>query len=151
MREHVFELVVYGTAQPAGSKRALPRGGKGGGRPIIVDANKKSRPWKDLVSQEAGPAMADRDPFEGPLHMAVTFFRARPKGHMGTGRNEGTVRPSAPPYPHTRPDTVKLTRAIEDALEGVVFRNDAQVVTHRLEKRYGTPERVVILIRPELA
>ena len=74
---------------------------------------------------------------DGPLRLTLTFFRTRPLGHYGTGRNAAQLKDRAPDKPTVRPDTVKLTRAVEDALTGVVWRDDSQVTTHLLKKRYG--------------
>jgi Holliday junction resolvase RusA-like endonuclease len=41
---------------------------------------------------------------------------------------------------------LKLARAVEDALTGVVWRDDAEIVAEGLAKLYGTPERVEISI-----
>ena len=43
---------------------------------------------------------------------------------------------------------LKLARAVEDAMSGVVYRDDAQVVTEVLRKRYGEPARAEVAIRP---
>lgn len=132
-------FVVHGTPQPAGSKRAFFRGG----RTVVVDANKKSRPWKDVVAQVAGDAMAGRALMQGPLELTLRFFVHRPKGHHG---KLGFVLASAPRFPMVRPDVLKLARGVEDALSGVCYRDDSQIVMEHLFKEYG-PERVEIEIR----
>lgn len=135
-------LTVLGRPQPAGSKRAFQN--KHTGRVQVVDASKGSRPWKQQVAGEASsqaPEMLD-----GPLRLDVTFVLARPKGHFGSGRNAAEIKPSAPPYPATRPDTTKLLRAVEDALTGIVWRDDAQVVEQAARKVYGAPERCEITV-----
>lgn len=135
-----FRLVVYGTASPAGSKRVVPAGGRPGGRPLVVDASRGAAAWKRTVAQEAGAAMQGRRLLEGPLAVTFTFVAARPKGHFGTRG----LRPSAPSRPTTRPDVLKLARAVEDALTGIVWRDDAQIVDERLTKVYGEPARVEV-------
>lgn len=139
-----INLTVFGRAAPAGSKKAVPMGKRWG----VVDDSKRSKPWKDQVAQQAGLAMAGRDLIREPVHVQFTFFVRRPKGHMGTGRNAGKVRPSAPQYPAKKPDVLKLARAVEDALTGVVYNDDAQIVSEYLEKQYGEPERVEIAVQP---
>lgn len=136
-----YQLTVYGNAEPAGSKRGFYRP-KLGVR--IVDANQKSRAWKDLVSQEAGK-IAD-GLLEGPLWLEALFYRPRPAGHFGKGRNAGVLKSSAPSHPATRPDATKLLRAVEDALTGVLYRDDAQIVHQVVAKKWGEPARVVIKI-----
>jgi Holliday junction resolvase RusA-like endonuclease len=132
-------VTVFGTPQPAGSKTA---GQTKGGRLFVRDAAKKSRPWKDAVTQEAGPAMEGRELLRGPIGLRLVFIRARPKAHYG----KRGLLPSAPKYPTTKPDLTKYVRGVEDALRGVVWKDDSQVVSQANDKRYGSPERVEILV-----
>ena len=39
---------------------------------------------------------------------------------------------------------LKLARAVEDALTGIVWRDDAQIVDEQLSKVYGEPARVEV-------
>lgn len=132
-----YELTVYGNAEPAGSKRAFYRPSLG---VRVVDANPKSREWKNLVAQAAGHIANGL--LEGPLLLEATFYRPRPSSHYGSGRNKTVIKDSAPAFPIVRPDTTKLLRAIEDALKGVWYRDDAQIVDQIVKKRWGTPARV---------
>jgi Holliday junction resolvase RusA-like endonuclease len=138
-----FIFCVLGLPRPAGSKRAfaIRKAGIPTGRIAVVDACKESRDWKNTVSQEAAIAMSeeDRQMFTGPVSLSVIFHLPRPKGHYRTGKNAAELRRTAPEYPITKPDLLKLTRAVEDALTGIVWRDDSQVVEQRLEKRYGKP------------
>jgi Holliday junction resolvase RusA-like endonuclease len=138
-----YQLTVYGNAEPAGSKRAFYRP-KLGVR--VVDDNKKAKPWKDLISQKAGQIACGQ--LQGPLLLEVDFYRTRPKGHYGTGKNACTVKASAPAYPDTKPDTTKLLRGVEDALTGIFYRDDAQICRQMVSKRWGDPARVVIRVSP---
>jgi hypothetical protein len=152
MTRLMFEVI--GHPEPAGSKRAVPlhRGGggwAGGGR--VIDANPKAAPWKREVAVAAVDAMRiaygpEPELFPGPRGLAVVFTVLRPKGHFGTGRNAGRLKESAPPYPIVKPDATKLLRGVEDALTGVVWRDDAQVVEQRVSKRYGEPESAAVTI-----
>lgn len=142
--EPEIRIVVLGRPQPAGSKRAFKHPHTG--RIMVTDDAKGSRPWKQQV---AGAALEHR-PVElltGPLELDVWFIMARPKGHYGSGRNSSVVKPSAPPFPTVKPDTTKLIRAAEDALTGIVWRDDAQIVDQHAHKRYGEPERCEIVVR----
>lgn len=136
--------VVYGSAKPAGSKRAFRYRAKSGGHKIaITDANPNSRDWKTIVSQAVGDARGGQSLLSGPLSLSLVFVVARPKGHFG----KRGLLPSAPSHPAKRPDLLKLARAVEDALTGVVWRDDSQIVTEVLNKVYGNPERVEISIQ----
>lgn len=135
---------VLGRAQPAGSKRGFVNPRTGG--VIITDANKASRPWKQEVASVARDAMEDRDLFTGPLVLNVVFTFTRPKGHYGTGRNHDVVKPSAPEYPAVKPDATKLLRGVEDAMTGIVWRDDCQVVRQYVHKQYGARDQVNVMV-----
>jgi Holliday junction resolvase RusA-like endonuclease len=146
-----WRFEVLGKPQPGGSKTAfvIPNTK----RAVVVDANKNLKPWKAAV-QEAAREQTPRwweGPLEGPVYLSLIFVRQRPKHHFGTGRNEQVLKDSAPRYPTGRPDTTKLTRGLEDALTGVAWKDDAQIVTQVCLKRYADPgegERVVVEITP---
>lgn len=144
-----FRLVVFGRPAPAGSKKAFTYRSTRDGqiRASVTDDSKGSAPWKKEIRQAAGRAIGDRGLLEGPLKMRLVFYVARPKSHYGSGRNAGKVKPSAPAYPAKKPDVLKLARAVEDALTGIVYRDDSQIVVELLEKYWGTPERVEIDVR----
>lgn len=143
MSEVFLTFRVLGLPRPAGSKRAfaIRKNGKPTGRIAVVDDCKESRDWKSTVSNEAAIAMrtVNRQLCVGPVTLSVAFQMPRPKGHYRTGKHANELRPSAPQFPITKPDLLKLTRAVEDALTGIVWRDDSQVVAQRLEKKYGQP------------
>jgi Holliday junction resolvase RusA-like endonuclease len=137
-------VVVYGTAQAAGSKRGfIMHRGRPTERVVITDANRNAKSWKDQVAQQAGLAMHGRELLRGPLEVEFTFYRKRPQGHVGARG----VKPSAPRFPTTKPDVLKLARGVEDAMTGVVYADDAQIVREVLVKEYGEPERCLIVVR----
>jgi Holliday junction resolvase RusA-like endonuclease len=141
---NTVHFTVLGKPQPAGSKSAYlnPKTGKIN----VSDSNKKSRPWKQQVAGAAADQV--EEVWTGPLALTVAFYVARPKGHYRTGRNADLLRDSAPVWPTTKPDTTKLLRAVEDALIGVLYRDDAQVVRQVVTKHYvdDTPERCEVMV-----
>jgi Holliday junction resolvase RusA-like endonuclease len=138
----VIAFTVYGQAAPAGSKRGFQRGG----RVIITDANPNARAWKAVVLDAASQAMNGHELLHGPISLQLTFCVPRPKGHYGSGRNADRVRGSAPAHPTVKPDLLKLARGVEDALSGVCYRDDAQIVREVLRKEYSEPARVEVVL-----
>jgi Holliday junction resolvase RusA-like endonuclease len=73
---------------------------------------------------------------EGPLKVSLRFGLLRPKGHFG----KRGLKPSAPQYPTVKPDVIKLARCVEDALNGLAWKDDSQIVFEELGKVYaGSP------------
>ncbi len=138
-------FTVPGTPAPGGSKKAMITPGTG--RIFLRDAGKNNAGWRQRVSIFASQAMAGRKPLQGPLELKMTFWLARPKSHYGTGKNATTLKPWAvESWPTGPPDTTKLVRAAEDALKGIVWIDDAQVVIQAAEKRYGTEAGLAVVV-----
>lgn len=152
----MIKFVIYGKPQPAGSKRAfaIRKGGVLTGKVTVVDAAKGSRSWKQEVAKTALEhkrwAYGNDSPLlRGPLVLVVTFMLRRPAGHYGTGKNATALRAGAPLFPAVKPDATKLLRAIEDALTGIIWADDAQIVSQVALKRYAhldQPEHVEVYI-----
>ena len=176
--EPLIEFVVEGVPATQGSKNPVvptykrgPQAGEpvrrhrpdcplGGGRatgcgcPVMVstrdDNAEKLHAWRDVVGYTARAAYRG-DLLDGALLASFVFHRPRPKGHYGTGRNERVVKDSAPAYPTGTPDGLKLARAVEDALTGVIVTDDARFVSEHIGKRYVNwwePYRVEVTICP---
>ena len=137
-------FTVHGNAQPAGSKRGFVNHVTG--RVIVTDDNKRLKPWQGEVKAAAAEAMDGRPLFEGPLDVWLVFYRPRPRGHY-TGKGELSAGGRRALVPTTKPDVLKLARGVEDALTGIVWRDDAQIVDELLTKRYGEPARVEVRVR----
>lgn len=144
----MIKFTAYGEPRTAGSKRAFAlrrRDGslvtRAGGSPVInvTEDNAKSKDWRRTVAWSA------REVFSGELlrcalKVEFTFYRPRPKGHHGVHGLSKTGRET--PFPIGRPDVLKLARAAEDALTGVVWNDDAQIVLEVLRKEWGEPARL---------
>ncbi len=148
-----YRFIVFGTAQPAGSKQAFvplhpqtkqPYRNKNGGIVVsVVDDNKRSKGWKRLVAktaqEECGTPL-----LTGPLKVTLVFYRERPKSHCGAVGLNKVGRET--PYPITKPDSGKLARGTIDAMTGIMYQDDAQIVDDITLKRYGSPARVEITV-----
>lgn len=151
-------FTVYGQAQPAGSKSSfVPRDKRTGqpfqknGRIIVntVDSNPKSKDWKQQVSYEARKAYTGQL-LEGPLRFTLTVYRVRPAGHYkkskGVMTGELNTEGLSARFPITKPDVLKLARGVEDALSGVLYRDDAQICDERLLKVWGPQAKIEVTI-----
>lgn len=144
----MISFFVAGDPKPAGSKRGIPiyRGHKGHkeftGHVAVVDACESSQDWKRTVHIESKQQfLAAKHPmFTGPVTLTLVFAMRRPKAHFGSGKNLLIVKPSAPKDHVIKPDVTKLVRAVEDALTGVAWVDDAQVVEQKVFKYYAVFE-----------
>lgn len=139
-------FTVQGVPATSGSKRAFPFRRKDGSLGVnVTPDNKRSKPWMAAVASAARDAYQG-ELLRGPIEIEVMFYMVRPKSHMRTSRLGG-LRDSAPQFPALKPDLSKLVRAIEDAMRGVIFNDDAQVVSIVALKRYWDSASAVIKVR----
>lgn len=136
------EFTVYGIAAPAGSKTT---GVSKAGTRFVRDSNPASQHWKTEVAAAAGKMMEELQLgcLEGPLGLDLQFYRPRPKNHFGS---KGNLLLGKPKFPIGRPDSTKLTRAVEDAMTGIVYKDDSQIVYQTIGKRWGEPARVTVRV-----
>jgi Holliday junction resolvase RusA-like endonuclease len=99
----------------------------------MVDAGRGNKEWRSVVALVGREIMMGRAPFTAALALRVTFVRPRPKVHYGARG----IKASAPQSPTTKPDATKLLRALEDALTGICWIDDAQIVAQLVRKVYG--------------
>jgi crossover junction endodeoxyribonuclease RusA len=121
------KIEFFAAGQPAqqGSKRSV-----GNGRFVEVNPNLHS--WRSVVAAAC--------PLEAPLScgvaMVVEFRYSRPKSHYGTRKGQPYLKGNAPIFKTSPSDLDKLIRAVNDALTGVAFVDDALVVHITASKVY---------------
>ena len=121
---------VVGEPAPKGSMK-IRRGGRG-----MTNDNSRTKSWQQYVEWEALKAMreSDLDPYrDQAMTVYIEFCITRPPSHY---TRAGLVKKASAEWPQTKPDLDKLTRAVLDALEGVVYDNDSRVVCLAASKRY---------------
>lgn len=114
------------------------------------DAGPDEEAWVKAIRLAAADGMRRRGlellPRGCPVAIAMTFYKERGVGHYGTGRNAGIVKASAPACPAVLPDVDKMMRSALDALTGVVYEDDGQVIGGPIWKAYGSPARLDLQI-----
>ena len=141
-----ISFFVPGIAKTAGSKKSFRHAKTG--KIITLDDCDKSEDWKVAVRAEAYRAMSGDIPFACPVSLVVEFRMQRPRYHYGTGRNASKLKPSAPEWHATKPDATKLLRCIEDAMTGIVWADDAQVVRQEVAKTYSDKPGAMVSVCP---
>lgn len=127
-----------GECKTKGSFRALVS--KSTGRAFLIPTS-KDKAWQQRVSLFAAQAMAGHPPAtDCAVNLHATFFLERPKAHYRTGSHADELRDDAPKRPFRKPDRDKLERSVCDALTGIVYGDDAQIVGGQVEKRYADLE-----------
>ena len=134
----MIEFTTFMKPQPQGSSNAYVRGG----RAIVTSANKNLKPYRQRVTRDAievakrvkgswgGIALFDE---RIPVRLTLEFEFVKPKS--AKKRVHMTVKP----------DCDKLVRGVCDALTGVIYADDSQVVEIIARKRYGATDSVRVV------
>jgi len=116
-------FTVLAIPRPQGSMRAwVP---KGSTRAVLTSDNAGLKGWRNAVAVQA-MTVAAAGQFVGPVAMVVHFTLPRPDSLPR--RIVAHVR---------KPDLDKLLRSVGDALTGVLYRDDSQVVELHARKLYA--------------
>ncbi len=131
---------VEGIPKTKGSMRSWLN--KRTGRIVTHNDDPRTAAWERRVHLEAVAAArrAALRPFSGAVVVSLTFRLPRPPSSV---RRDGTPRARAEPWPLKKRsgDLDKLQRPVLDALTGIAWSDDAQVVGVAATKEWATRER----------
>jgi crossover junction endodeoxyribonuclease RusA len=120
----VIQFDALGLPVPKGSLKAFTP--KGWTRPVLTSTSVGLKDWAAVVRYQA-QSVAPGTLYPDGVAVWLAFRLPRPK-----------ALPKAKLTPHTKkPDLDKLIRAVLDALSGVLFTDDSQVVQLTCSKRYA--------------
>ncbi|MBC8522204.1 MAG: RusA family crossover junction endodeoxyribonuclease [Methanomicrobia archaeon] len=119
----VIEFVIEGNPVPKGRPKAARVGKR-----AILYTPKKTREYEAHVASVAKDYAPDGGLLTGPLRVFLSFYLKKSKGL--SKRIVHHVK---------RGDIDNYVKSILDALEGVIYKNDSQVVELHATKSYGEP------------
>jgi len=134
----IVTFVVPG--QPQGKGRA--RVGRIAGHARMFTPE-KTLAYEGLVAHQASIAMGPLPLFEGPCSVSMDIVCQIPASWSVKKQTQaiiGAIRPI------TKPDVDNVEKAIFDGCNGVVWKDDVQVVDVRKSKRYGEIPGVTVVI-----
>lgn len=114
------------------------------GRNGIVYTPKKTKEAENLIAEKAVQHMHGKPPFEGPVKLYLEFIYEIPKSWSKKKRAEAIEGK----YKISRPDMDNCEKTVMDALNGIVFVDDAQVASKETVKIYGDQSHVIIKVTP---
>lgn len=129
----------------------VPGHPQGKGRPRFVRATgrtytpEQTRNYEGMIRLAAETAMAGRGPIKRPVALAMAAVFGVPK-RFPRARREAAL--SGGEFPAKRPDIDNVVKAATDAMNGVVYRDDAQIVSVRCSKIYGPSPMLTVSVTP---
>lgn len=145
-------ISFYVPGKPVGKARArsapLMRGGAPvigkGGRPVVIHHTPaKTVQFENLIAYHGQQAMQGRALYEGPMRLTLLIDFDVPASWSQKKRSAalaGVIRPTK------KPDCSNILKAVEDALNQVVYVDDVQLVNGSWDKRYREQAGLTILL-----
>lgn len=99
--------------------------------------------YESLVRYAAAQAMNGADPMEGPLTLNVEIFLTIP---ASASKKQQLLMRQNIVMPTKKPDGDNVLKAIKDACNGVVWRDDSQIVDGHYRKRYSMTPGVRVTV-----
>ena len=129
----MISFVVPGEPQGKGRARATKTG--------RMYTPTKTKAYETQVAWLARDAMGVMPAYGGPLRLRIEAVHGVPPSWPKKRREAAIAGETA----HTsRPDISNIVKAIEDGMNGVVYRDDSQIVLLVARKRYGENPRVEV-------
>ncbi|QHJ74726.1 hypothetical protein [Lactobacillus phage JNU_P1] len=113
------------------------------GKSIRIYDPKKVTVFKRQLGMLARQQMLDRglEPFDGPLEVCMEFHRPV---QTSISKKERARRLSGVHRPTVKPDLSNYIKALEDGLNGIIWKDDNLIVSLQAEKFYSERPYLVV-------
>lgn len=142
---HSIKFTVPGEPVPKGRHRARIVQPRNRTAFIHFYQDSETEKYESLVARYASLAMQTRGLILGALRVEVTAYVAIPQSWSGKKHLQAIEEEI---LPTTRPDADNYLKCCLDAMNGVAYKDDAQVVAMLVRKRYAEIPRLEIEIFP---
>lgn len=133
-------ISLAGAPQGKGRARSFLQRGN-----IVTTTPPKTRTYEGMIRTAAMDAIRDQAPFEQPVEFVMRAVFPVPASWSKRKQQQALVGEIKP---GKKPDLDNIAKAWNDALNGVVYRDDSLIVRSVLEKTYGPQPLVVVTVRP---
>lgn len=106
---------------------------------------KKTANYESLIAVAAQQAMQDRELIAGPVLMEL---RIVVPVAASWSKKKTTAALAGEVMPTKKPDADNVLKAICDGINGIVFKDDVQVVNVSMSKRFGPTPGVAVRVVP---
>lgn len=134
-----FQLIFNVEGDPVGKQR--PRFARG-----RTYTPKKSADYEGLIASQALSAMCPSLPLETPVAVYIYINHAIPASYSKK-RKQACLSCLERPK---KPDLDNVAKSFLDAMNGIVYKDDVQVVSLHVTKRYDTIASVHVCVKEEL-
>ena len=135
-------FMVYG--EPVGKGR--PRFAKRGNF-VSTYTPQKTKTYEDEIRMMASAAMGSSEPLETPVTVAIYIRVGIPKSFSKQKRKDALANIERPTK---KPDIDNIAKCFLDAMNGIVYLDDKQVVSLHITKEYAETPAVDVMVKEDL-
>ena len=140
--DFLVNFTVYGIPVP----KARPRFRRIG-KFVSTYTAPKTKTYEDQVRDAARLAMGSTEPLETPV--SVYFYLSVPvPASYSKKRTQACL--SGEEKPIKKPDLTNVAKSLEDGMNGIVYKDDSQIVNLHLTKVYSTEPKVEVMVTEDL-
>ena len=136
-----FMVTFKVDANPVGKQRA--RYAKRGNF-VQTYTPDKTRNYESLIKEAAIEAMGSSEPLETPVTLYL-YIRAPIPKSLPKKRIEACLNGLEKPI--KKPDASNVLKSVEDAMNGVVYKDDSQIVNIHVSKVYSSVSGIDVCIK----
>jgi Holliday junction resolvase RusA-like endonuclease len=107
----------------------------------------KTRDYETLIAEAASQAMGSSEPLKTPIAAYIYITVPIPASYSkkrSAACLDGLERPCK------KPDADNILKAYFDAMNGIVYEDDSQIVSIHATKRYGAVGMVEVLVKEDI-
>ena len=136
-----FMVTFKVDANPVGKQRAryVKRGNF-----VQAYTPEKTRTYETLIKDAAIEAMGTSEPLETPVTLYLYIRVPIPKSHS---KKKVEACLNGLDQPIKKPDASNILKSVEDGMNGIVYKDDSQIVNLHVTKVYSTLAGVDVCVK----
>lgn len=138
----VLVYSVYGEPVGKGRPRFARRGNF-----VSTYSPQKTKTYEDEIRMMAKAAMGASDPLETPVTVAIYIRVGIPKSFSKQKHKDALANIERPTK---KPDIDNIAKCFLDAMNGIVYLDDKQVVSLHITKEYAETPAVDVMVKEDL-
>lgn len=136
-----FMVTFKVDANPVGKQRAryVKRGNF-----VSTYTPEKTRTYEALIKEASREAMGSTEPLETPVSLYLYIRVPIPKSHS---KKKVEACLNGLDQPIKKPDASNILKSVEDGMNGIVYKDDSQIINLHVTKVYSTLAGVDICVK----
>lgn len=134
----MIKFVIQGEPVAKGRPKFARRGNF-----TVAYTPEKTANYETLVKWAYQLSHHGESPLEGALHVNIKAVFGIP---VSTSKKKRVQMLNGDIYPTKKPDADNIAKAVTDALNGLAYKDDSQIVNLSVYKRYGDTPQVEVTI-----